>query len=105
MKSIAITIFLALGLFVLGSTADAQSKKIGMKSARAIASKKAAGKIVSGELENEHGKWIYSFDIRNSKGKNTEVNVDAYTGKVIGVEHESAKKEAAEARDEKKGKN
>lgn len=103
MKTIA-----AIILFVLaGSSAlsiEAQTKKIGMKRAREIAKRRVHGTVRSAELEKEKGRWIYSFDINTGKGKITEVNVDAYTGKVIGIEHESAKKEAAEDRLEKKEK-
>jgi uncharacterized membrane protein YkoI len=61
------------------------------------------GTIKSGELEEEHGKLIYSFDITTpDKEGVTEVHVDAMTGKVVKTEHESAKKEAAEAAKEKK---
>ncbi len=92
-----------IALFGFGTlVAEAQAKKIGMKRAREIAMKQAAGKIKSSELEKEKGKWIYSFDIRNAKGTITEVNVDAYSGKVISVEEENAKKEADEKRLEKK---
>ena len=48
--------------------------KITMEQARATALKKAPGKVKSAELENEHGKLIYSFDIATSKNAITEVN-------------------------------
>lgn len=82
-------------------TANAQTKKIGMAKAKAIALKQAAGKIQSSELEKENGKMIYSFDIRNKKGTITEVNVDAYSGKVVAIDVENSKKEAAEKKQEK----
>ncbi|MGI8495778.1 MAG: PepSY domain-containing protein, partial [Pyrinomonadaceae bacterium] len=70
-----------------------------------IALAKASGKIEGEELEKEHGKTIYSFDIRNAKGTITEVQVDAYSGAVLSVEEEDAGKEAAEKREDKmKGK-
>ena len=73
-----------------------------MKRAIAIASTRAKGlKLKSKELENEGGKWIYSIAFKNKDGSTREVNVNAYTGKVVGVERESAKKEAKEAKDEK----
>ena len=55
------------------------------------------GKIVSAEIEEEKGKLIYSFDIK-TEGKSgiDEVNVDAISGKVLGVEHETPKAEAKE---------
>ena len=78
--------------------------KISMKKAQEIALKKVAGKVESSELEREHGKLIYSFDIRTSKPGIMEVNVDALNGKVIAVEHESPKKEADEKKNEAKEK-
>lgn len=79
--------------------------KITMAKAREIAlAKVPGGKIESGELEREHGKLIYSFDIRNSKGSVTEVNVDAVTSKIVAVQQENAAKEAAEKKQEAKEK-
>jgi hypothetical protein len=104
MKKILLTaVLLIFGTF-FAVDANAQGKKIGMKQARAIAVKEAAGKIKSSELEKENGKWVYSFDIRNAKGTITEVQVDAYTGKVVSVEEEDAQKEAAEKQAEKAAK-
>ena len=74
--------------------------KITMEQARTIALKKAPGKIKSAELENEHGKLIYSFDIATSATAITEVNVDALNGKIVAVQHENAAKEAAEKKKE-----
>jgi hypothetical protein len=95
----------AWSIMVLGTlfavNANAQFKKIGMKKAREIASGRVVGKIKSSELEKEHGKWIYSFDIHNAKGTITEVNIDAYTGKVVSVEEEIEQKEAAEKKAER----
>src|SRR6266576_6763476 len=78
--------------------------KITMEQARATALKKAPGKVKSEELENEHGKLIYSFDIATSKNAITEVNVDALNGKIVAVQHENAAKEAAEMKQEAKDK-
>ena len=80
--------------------------KISMDEAKEIALKKVPdGKIASSELEREHGKLIYSFDIKVPKKSGiTEVNVDAIDGKVIAVHHENAAKEAAEAKQEAKEK-
>ncbi len=55
------------------------------------------------ELEREHGKLIWSFDLTTPKTKEiTEVAVDAKTGKVIDVHVETAKDEAKEAAEDKK---
>jgi uncharacterized membrane protein YkoI len=78
--------------------------KISMEKAKEIALKKAPGTVESGELEREHGKLIYSFDIRNGKGSITEVNVSAINGKIVAVQHENAAKEAAEKKQEAKEK-
>jgi uncharacterized membrane protein YkoI len=62
------------------------------------------GKIESAEIEDENGRLIYSFDI-NTAGKSgiDEVNVDAHTGKVVSVAHETPRQEANEkAADTKK---
>jgi uncharacterized membrane protein YkoI len=60
------------------------------------------GIIKEGELEKEHGKLIWSFDITTPDTKDiTEVNVDAITGDVVSVEKETAQSEAKEATGEK----
>ena len=61
------------------------------------------GTIKSSELEKEHGKMIYSFDIRTTAGI-TEVNIDAITGAVIEVKAENAADEAKEKAEDKKEK-
>ncbi len=53
------------------------------------------------ELAREHGRLIYSFDVRvPGKSGISEVNVDARHGKVLDVHHESAAAEAKEAHDD-----
>jgi uncharacterized membrane protein YkoI len=55
------------------------------------------GKIKSGELEREHGKLVWSFDISVPHSKNiTEVQVDAKTGKITAVAIETPKDQAKE---------
>lgn len=58
--------------------------------------------LTSAEIEQEGGKLVYSFDFETA-GKTgiDEVNVDAITGKVLAVEHETPKREAAEAAKDK----
>ncbi len=101
-----IMLFLLVTLFGFGTlVAEAKPKVIGMKRALAIASAKAHGlKLKAKELEKEKGKWIYSFEFKNRDGSIKEVNVNAYNGKIIGVEHEDPKKEAKEEKNEKKEK-
>lgn len=48
------------------------------------------GKLRSGEIEKEDGRLIYSLVLKvEGKQGVEEVNVDAMTGKVVGVEHEA----------------
>ena len=82
----------------------AREAKITMEQARETALKRAPGNVESSELEREHGKLVYSFDIRNSKGTITEVQVSAITGRVVRVEHENKKQEAAEKQKESREK-
>ncbi|MFM9903226.1 MAG: PepSY domain-containing protein [Pyrinomonadaceae bacterium] len=107
-----LTALLMVALFSIGvfaATAKAETgpkPKIGMAKATQIARTRARGLTLKAkELEHENGRWIYSFEFKNKDGSIREVNVNAYTGKVIGVERENGKKEAAEEKDEKKEKN
>ncbi|MEO6446789.1 MAG: PepSY domain-containing protein [Gemmatimonadaceae bacterium] len=60
------------------------------------------GKVTKAEIEMEDGRLIYSFDLAVAgKSGVDEVGVDAMTGAVIGVEHESPAAEKAEAAKEK----
>jgi len=61
------------------------------------------GKISEAELEKEHGKLVYSFDIADPKKSGVEeVLVDANTGKVVSAKYESAAEEAKERAGEAK---
>jgi len=80
----------------------ARLAKVTKEVAQETALKRAPGNVESSELEKEHGKLVYSFDIRNEKGTITEVQVSAITGKVVRVEHESKQQEEAEKKKEKK---
>lgn len=70
--------------------------------ARASALKHVAGgTITSGELEKEHGRLIYSFDITRPKVSGVEeVHIDTTTGQFLGRHHESALKESVERKGE-----
>jgi 3-keto-L-gulonate-6-phosphate decarboxylase len=104
MRTITAIIFVAL--FSIGAlAADAKPKYIGMKKAKAIAAQQVQGTIKSSELEKEHGKMIYSFDIKTADGGTTEVNIDAKTGAVIAVTAENPADEAKEKAEDKKHKN
>jgi uncharacterized membrane protein YkoI len=102
--SVALALLLETGTSHAPTQAELQKEaKISMEKARHIALEKVPhGKIVSEELEREHRKLIYSFDVKTSKPGVTEVNVDAMNGKVIDVHHESPASEAAEKKQESK---
>ena len=56
------------------------------------------GTVQASELEREHGRLIYSYDIKIAgKSGIEEVAVDAMTGKLINKTHETPKMEKAEA--------
>ena len=80
--------------------------KISEATARATALKEVPnGTVKSSELEREHGKLIYSYDI-TVPGKTgiEEVNVNAIDGSVVAKEHETPKAEKKEAVQEAKEK-
>jgi uncharacterized membrane protein YkoI len=82
----------------------AKEAKVTLEAARATAlAKVPKGVIQSEELEKEHGKLVYSFDI-SVPGKSgvEEVNVSAITGKVVSKHHESAAAEKKEKEKENK---
>lgn len=56
------------------------------------------GKISAAELEKEHGRLIWSFDISRPGTKNiTELQVDAKSGKIVSTKIETPKDQAREA--------
>jgi uncharacterized membrane protein YkoI len=77
------------------------------KVSKSDAEKTALGKVPNGsvesaELEKEHGKLVWSFDIAKPNTKNiTEVQVDAKTGRIAAVAEETPKDQAEEARAER----
>ena len=77
--------------------------KVTEAQARSIALAKVVnGTVKSSELEKEHGKLIWSFDIATPKSQNiTEVQVDAKTGVIVSMQIETPAKQAKEAQSEK----
>ena len=104
---------LLIAVLAIGTTSPATAKhrhtplasqaKISMATAKATAlARVPRGTIRSSELEREHGKLIYSFDIKvPGRSGIEEVNVNAIDGIVVAVAHEGVKKEKAEAKQEK----
>jgi uncharacterized membrane protein YkoI len=80
--------------------------KISEETARATALKEVPnGTVKSSELEREHGKLIYSYDLTvPGKSGVQEVNVNAIDGTVVAKQHETAAAERKEAVQEAKEK-
>jgi len=99
MKKILILVSAVVLTVGAGSMQAAVKPKPALSRADAekIALEKEPGTIKAGELEKEHGKWIYSFDVQTSTTLH-EVNVDANTGKIV---EDSVETPAAEAKEKK----
>ena len=102
-RLLALTSILTLvGMIAFGCATQSQEKlrnraRVSEADARATAlSQVPGGTITEGELEEEHGLLIWSFDIRaTGKPGVTEVQVNALTGKIARVEQESEAQEKA----------
>lgn len=72
--------------------------KITADSAQRLAlSHVAGGRLAAGEIEEENGKLVYSFDIRVSgKSGIEEVQIDAVNGAFVSKKHESPADEQKE---------
>lgn len=118
LKSI-VNLLVAASLIVIGLTACATDREEGRESeqhpaalesqakiARAEAEKTAltqapGGTVKSAELEQEHGKLVWSFDIATAGSENiTEVLVDAVAGSILSVEKESPAQQAKEVQED-----
>ena len=98
---------LATCSFALGTTllaAPGDQAKISKQDAAKIALARVPdGTIKSAELETEHGRLIWSFDISRPKTPNiTEVQVDAKKGKIVSEQTETPSQQATESQEDKK---
>jgi uncharacterized membrane protein YkoI len=92
------TLFTVLALALsIAPGARAQGKvhhtpKVSLTEARTKALAVVGGTVLAEELEQEGGRWIYSFEIK-PKGETRkivrEVNIDADTGAIVNVETET----------------
>jgi uncharacterized membrane protein YkoI len=65
--------------------------KLSLEDARQRALAAVHGSIRHEELEKEHGRWTYSFEILPEGGKKghlKEVNIDANTDEIVAIEDE-----------------
>jgi hypothetical protein len=103
MKSLRPLIALALAFSVsLPVLAQRHGALVSMQTARAHAlATVLRGRVRSAELEREHGRLIYSFDIAGPGRPGVEeVQISALTGRLISRRHESPAAERREARRE-----
>lgn len=108
---IAVTLLGGLNTFTLRAAEEtqavlkAQAKITQAQAERTALTKVPGGKVKAAELEKEHGKLIWSFDISMPKSRNiTEVQVDAKTGKIVSTQVETPKDQADEAAADEKEK-
>lgn len=81
----------------------AQAKITQAEAEKSALAKVPGGKIESSELEREHGKLVWSFDISMPNSLNiAEVQVDAKTGKIVSKKTETPEDQAKEAAADKK---
>ena len=73
--------------------ADEAQAKIGADQARETALRAVPGKVKESDLETEHGRLIYSFEIKRPGERGiTEVNVSAMDGSIVNIHREHAGK-------------
>jgi uncharacterized membrane protein YkoI len=101
---LTLSLALAMGVFSMAQAEPSEAQltkraKVTKSQAEKLAlSKVPGGMIKSGEIENEHGLLIWSFDIAKPGTNNiTEVQVDAKSGKIASVKIETPKDQASEA--------
>lgn len=78
--------------------ATTQTAKVSKADAERVALTRAPGGVVKeSELEREHGKLVWSFDIATPGTRDiTEVQVNAVSGEVVSVEKETPAQQQAE---------
>jgi uncharacterized membrane protein YkoI len=69
------------------TTQTEKTPAISVEEASKIATSKVNGKITKVEKEYEHGRIEYDFEIQTNRGE-SEVSIDAETGKVTDVEYD-----------------
>lgn len=102
MKRAKILAAVIYGMLVVGTiafvhypdlVADEVQAKIGADQARETALRAVPGMVKDSELETEHGRLIYSFEIKRPGERGiTEVNVSAMNGSIVDIHREHAGK-------------
>ena len=105
--SIGLLGVIGFGCHVRQSQSELLAKaKISQTEAQQIALARVPdGKVSEHELEIEHGKLVWSFDIATPGSKDiTEVLVDAVSGEIVAVDHETQEQQAREAKEKQREK-
>ena len=94
-----LTVVLLLGLAGLTGCTTTPTAKLSRADAQAITlAKVPGGTVKEGELEKEHGRLVWSFDITTPGTVDViEVQVDAQTGEVVSQEIETPAAEQKES--------
>jgi lipopolysaccharide export LptBFGC system permease protein LptF len=100
------SLLLSIANAVAGDETQAKVKvkaKITKQQAEAIVlSRVRNGVVKSAELEREHGRLVWSFDVaQQTHAGVTEIQVDARNGKIVSTKHETAVAEANELKAER----
>ncbi|MFJ5624206.1 PepSY domain-containing protein [Peribacillus loiseleuriae] len=62
------------------------SPAVSVENAKKIALAKVNGTVTKTELDSDHNRLVYEFELMTDQGREAEVKVDATTGKVLKVE-------------------
>ena len=62
---------------------EAKGVTVTLEAARAIALERVKGTVIDEELEKEHGRLQYAFDIKDENGQVWDVEIHAMTGEVL----------------------
>lgn len=73
-------------------TQTSNTASISQKEAAEIATNEVNGTITKIEMEEEHGRLEYKFEIQTSTGE-SDVRVDAETGEITRIKHDNDKKD------------
>lgn len=88
LKAAVVALSIALGFGAAHDFAGAQdSPRLGMEDARRIALQHVpGGRIESIELDYERGRAIYEVEVRDTQGREHELEIDANDGTVLRAE-------------------
>jgi len=65
------------------SADEAKGVAVTLEAARSIALERVKGTVIDEELEKEHGRLQYAFDIKDDNGQVWDVEIHAMTGEVL----------------------